>query len=92
MERQETNPLGDAEIANAVPSDPRIVRDDARIAQTDLGTLRAGATTDAKDDWGVETKTESAEITAACFGNAEEGRSAALEQRDHGEAGRREEP
>ena len=91
LERHETNPLSDAEIADAEASGPGIVRDDARIAQTDLGTLRAGATTDAKDDWGVETKTESTEITAARFGNAEEGRSAALEQRDHGEAERRDE-
>ena len=88
LQRQEPNPLSDAEIANTVPSDARVQSHDAGSVETDLGALRAGATANPENDWRLLTVTEATELSAARFGDAEEGGATTLEQCDHGDAER----
>ena len=88
LQRQEPNPLSDAEIANTVPSVARVQSHDAGSVETDLGALRAGATANPENDWRLLTVTEATELSAARFGDAEEGGATTLEQCDHGDAER----
>ena len=88
LQRQEPNPLSDAEIANTVPSVARVQSHDAGSVETDLGALRAGATANPENDWRLLTVTEATEFSAARIGDAEEGGATTLEQCDHGDAER----